>query len=69
MSQDPFPHDGPIYIVADDRFEVAYYSRGYCKFKRVRELGLQTWQETTPIEIGADQFFMVIACIERRALA
>jgi hypothetical protein len=69
MPQFSFPHDGPIRVVADDRYEVAYYRRNYLCYKRVRELGLQTWQETTEQEIDHDHFWMMAACIERKALA
>uniref|UniRef100_A0A6H1ZX28 Uncharacterized protein n=1 Tax=viral metagenome TaxID=1070528 RepID=A0A6H1ZX28_9ZZZZ len=65
----PFPHQGPVSIVADDRFEVAYYARDYLKFKRVREIGTQTWQDTIEQEIDQDHFWMVRACIERGKLA
>jgi len=64
-SRFPFPHQGRVFVIADDRFEVAYYARDYCKFKRVRELGSQTWQETIEQEITQDHFWMVAACIER----
>jgi hypothetical protein len=69
MPRVPFPHDGPIRIVADDNFEVAYYALGWQKYKRIRQLGIQTWQETIPQEITRDEFWMVAACIERKALA
>lgn len=61
----PFPHQGPVFVIADDRFEVAYYARDYCKFKRVREIGQQTWQETAEQEIDRDHFWMIAACVER----
>ena len=61
----PFPQQGRIYVVADDRFEVAYYSHDSRKCKRVRELGLQAWSDTIEQEIDADHFWMVVACIER----
>lgn len=67
--QFPFPHDAHVYVVADDRFEVAYYARGYCKFKRVREIAHQTWQDTVEHEIDQGHFWMVCACIERGKLA
>lgn len=60
-----FPHQGRVFVLADDRFEIAYYARDYCKFKRVRELGLQTWQDTVEQEIDQDHFWTVCACIER----
>ena len=64
-SQYPFPHRGPVFVIADDRFEVAYYARAYCKYKRVRELGIQDWSDAPEQEIDHDHFLMVIACIER----
>lgn len=63
--QFPFPHDGYVYVLSDDRFEVAYYSRGYRKFKRVREIGLQNWNDTLEQEIDRDLFWFVVACVER----
>lgn len=65
MPSFPFPHDQRVFIVADDRFEVAYYARGYQKYKRVRELGLQSWLDVPEQEIDHDHFWMVAACIER----
>ena len=61
----PFPHDARVYVVADNRFEVAYYARGYQKYKRVREIAYQMWSETVEQEIDHDHFWMVVACIER----
>lgn len=61
----PFPHDARVYIVADDYYEVAYYSRGNRKYKRIRRLGQQTWQQTGEQQIDHDHFWMVAACIER----
>lgn len=65
MPQFPFPHDGPVYTVSDERFEVAYYSLCHVKFKRVREHGKQSWLQVEPQEIDADHFWMVAACTER----
>lgn len=64
----PFSHQGRVLVVADDRFEVAYYARDYLKYKRVREIGLQTWEEAIEQEIDSDHFWMVAACIERGKL-
>ncbi len=61
----PFPHQGRFFIIADDRFEVAYYARDYMKYKRVRQLGLQTWEDAVEQEIDNDHFWMVVACVER----
>lgn len=68
-SRFPFPHQGRVFVVADDRFEVAYYARDYCKFKRIREIACQTWQETVEQEIDQDHFWMVAACVEWGKLA
>lgn len=69
MSSFPFPHDAQVCVIADDRFEVAYYARGYCKYKRIREIGLQTWSDVPEQEIDHDHFWMVVACIERGKVA
>lgn len=61
----PFPYDLKVYVIADDNYEVAYYSLSYLKYKRVRHIGYQTWEETTEQEIDTDHFWMVVACIER----
>ena len=66
MSVLPFPHDGPMSMVSDDRFTVAYYARDGKKYKRVKELGKQAWKDTVEQEITAGHFYMVVACIERR---
>lgn len=63
-----FPHQGRVYVIADDLCEVAYYACGYMKYKRVRQLGLQTWEEAIEQEIDSDHFWMVVACIERGKL-
>lgn len=60
-----FPYQGRVLVAGDDRFEIAYYARGYCKYKRTRELGVQTWEETVEVEIDQDHFMMIAACIER----
>ena len=64
MSSFPFPHDLHVYIIADDDVEVAYYSRDKGKYKRVRKLGEQTWQDTWEIRIDDATFWMVLACVE-----
>ena len=69
MPSFPFPHDGPVHLVADDRFKVAYYRRDYLCYKRVREVSKQSWMNTTEQEIDRDQFWMVVACIQRKARA
>ena len=64
----PFPHQGRVHVVADDHFEVAYYARNYRKYKRIRQIGLQTWEEAIEQEIDNDHFWMVAACVERGKL-
>lgn len=61
----PFPHDTPVHIVADDNFEVAYYARGYLKYKRVRQIASQGWQDTIEQQVDLDEFWLVVACIEK----
>lgn len=65
MSQYPFPHDLKVYVIGDDHYETAYYAYQKRKYKRQRKLGEQTWQDTTPIEIDGDDFWLAVACIER----
>lgn len=69
MSSFPFPHDAQVFVIADERFEVAYYARDCCKYKRVREFGLQTWLDVPEQEISPDHFWMVVACIEHGKVA
>lgn len=69
MSSFPFPHDARVFVIADDRFEVAYYAHGHLKFKRVREIGLQTWLDVPEQEIDGDHFWMAVACLERGKVA
>jgi hypothetical protein len=64
VSQFPFAHDNRVHIVADDRFEVAYYARDGLKYKRVRDVERQTWEDTIEQEIDSDSFWMIVACIE-----
>ena len=64
MSSFPFPHDLRVHVIADDDYEVAYYSRDKQKYKRTRLIGWQTWQDTQEIEIDDATFWMVLACIE-----
>jgi len=66
MSPFDLPHDGPIHIIADDRFEVAFYAHDGKKYRAWRELGLQTWKEARIEEISADSFYMLVACVQRR---
>lgn len=61
-----FEHDSPVYLVSDGVYEVAYYARNYCKFKRVRELARQEWADTIEQQVDSDVFWMVVACIQRR---
>lgn len=65
MSSLPFPHDGPMFVVSDTRFAVAYYARDGKKYKRIKELDRQAWKDTTEQEIDADHFWMIAACTER----
>ena len=69
MSSFPFPHDLQVHVIADDRFEVAYYARDKKKYKRIRKIGTQTWQDTIEQEVDSGLFYFVVACIERRKKA
>lgn len=64
MSRYPFSHNGPVYIVYDHRFEIAYYSRLGKKYRRHRDTSCQTWEQTREQEIDKDTFWMVVACAE-----
>jgi len=64
MRKFPFAHDNRIHLVADDRFQVAYYARGGGKYKRVRDTTRQEWRDTIEQEVDSDSFWMVVACIE-----
>lgn len=66
MPQYPFPYDLQVHVIADDRFEVAYYAYNKKKYKRIREIATQTWQDTEAQEVDSGLFFFVVACIERR---
>ena len=66
MSSFPFPHDLHVYVVADDNFETAYYAYDKKKYKRIRKIGTQTWQDTIEQQIDSDLFYFVVACIQRR---
>lgn len=65
MLEFPFPYDGRVHLICDERFQIAYYARGYLKYKRVRDTTRQTWKDTIEEEVDSDAFWMVVACIER----
>ena len=65
MSKYTFAHDGPVYLISDDRFEVVYYSRDKRTFKRVRRIGRQAWEETIEQKVAGGVFWMMVACAER----
>lgn len=65
MTKYPFIHNGPVYIVSDHEFEIAYYSCLGKKYRRVRDTSSQFWKDTRAIEIDNDTFWMVVACAER----
>lgn len=65
MKQFPFKHDSRIHLITDERFQIAYYARGYLKYKRVRDIRRQAWKDTIEEEVDSDSFWMVVACIER----
>lgn len=65
MIKYPFSHNGPVFTVSDDDFEVAYYSRDGHKYKRIRRPQFESFDEVNEQEINHDVFWMVIACIER----
>jgi len=64
MRKFPFKHDSQVHVVSDDRFQVAYYARGYLKYKRVRDMTRQEWKDTIEQEIDNDSFWMIVTCIE-----
>jgi hypothetical protein len=66
VSQFPFRHDGRVYLAVGDEQVTAYYSRNKRKYKRVKLLGHQYWENTTEQAIDDDHFWMVVACIERK---
>lgn len=61
----PFPHDAKVFLVSDTEFEIVYYSRGYQKYKRIRERETQTWEDTIEQEISLDMFWFIVACVEK----
>ena len=65
MTEYTFAHDGPMYVISDDQFEVVYYSRDKRKFKRIRKIGKQAWEETIEQEVADGVFWMIVACAER----
>lgn len=66
MTKFPFAHDGRVYAVADDEYQIVYYARDGKKFKRIRRILTSNWRHTKEQEIDDDHFWMVVACIERR---
>lgn len=66
MSSFNLPSEGPVYFIHDDRFEVALYSHDGKKYRAVRELSGQTWEEAEKKEITSEHFYMLVACVERR---
>lgn len=62
----PFAHDGPVYIVCDHDFEIAYYSRLGKKYRRVRKVIADIWEDTTEEEVDNLTFWVVVACAEMR---
>ena len=65
MKEHTFVYDGPMYMISDDQFEVIYYSRDKRKFKRVREIGKQAWEETIEQEVAGGVFWMIVAYVEK----
>lgn len=65
MNEYPFAHSGPAYMVYDHDFEIVYYSKLGKKYRRVRNITTQEWDDTTEQEVDNETFWMVIACIER----
>jgi hypothetical protein len=64
MPQYPFPYDIKVYVAGDDTYEVAYYTYQKQPYKRIRKVDSQTWEDTTPIPIDRDTFWMTVACID-----
>lgn len=66
MSQYPFPHDGPVYLMPGRIYDTLYYSRNKLKYVRYRNVDTEEWADTWEQRISDDEFMMVVACIERR---
>ncbi len=66
MPQFTFPHNGPVYMIYDDHFEIAYYAREGKKYRRVRNIERQPWRETAEREVDNETFWMVIRMVELR---
>lgn len=65
MEHYTFAHKGPVYIVRNHCFEIAYYSHLGKKYRRIRDIDFDTWEETKAVEVDNDTFWMVVACVER----
>lgn len=65
MTEYTFAHDGPVYLISDDHFEVAYYSRDKRKFKRIRKITSCGWKDTIELEVADGVFWMIVACVEK----
>jgi hypothetical protein len=65
MTRTKFPGGTREYLVFDDVLEIKYYARNGRKFKRVRVIASQEWKDTVEQEIDNDEFWMIVACIER----
>lgn len=67
MTTYPFAHNGPVYVIYDHKFEVAYYCRLGEKYRRLRNTEKQTWPQTKETEIDDDTFWTVVKLVEMRS--
>lgn len=65
MPRYPFPHDLDVYTLNDGIFEIVYYAHEGRKYKRFRNLNTQGWHDTEPIPLSDEEFWMIVACVER----
>lgn len=66
MTEYPFPHNGPVYVIYDRQFEIAYYARDGKKRRRIRNTEKQTWHKTREETIDNDAFWCVVKLVEMR---
>jgi len=67
MSQYTFEHDGPVYLLASEKYDSVYYARDKKFYRRIRYWPNLDWGRAVEDEIDKDIFMMTIACIERRS--
>lgn len=62
----PFAHNGPVYVIYDRKFEIAYYSRLGKKYRRLCDIEQQAWPQTKEMEVDNDTFWTVVKFVEMR---